>query len=101
MRDILPTQAAQNIFDLTLSEFGPYKGLDVTRNGRNLLLGGKKGHLALLDWKEKDLRLEFQTKQLIRDVKFLQNEQMFAVAQKKYLHIYDGNGIELHCMRDH
>ena len=52
----------------------------MTRNGRNLLLGGKKGHLALLDWKEKDLRLEFQTKQLIRDVKFLQNEQMFAVA---------------------
>lgn len=26
---------------------------------------------------------------------------MFAVAQQKYLHIYDANGIELHCMRDH
>jgi U3 small nucleolar RNA-associated protein 7 len=44
---------------LTLSEYGPYKGMDFTRNGRNLLLAGRKGHIAMLDWKEKDLSLEF------------------------------------------
>lgn len=100
LKELLPVQAAQNIFDLTLQEYGPY-AFDVTRNGRHLLLGGKKGHLSLLDWKRKDLVSEFQAKQLIRDVKFLQNEQMYAVAQKKHLFIYDSQGIELHCLRDH
>lgn len=45
-----------------------------------MLLAGRKGHISLLDWKEKDLTLEFHAKELVRDVKFLQNEQMFAVA---------------------
>lgn len=57
------------MFSLKLEEFGPYT-LDYTRNGRcalllaclragvdahlasgrYLLLGGRKGHLALIDW---------------------------------------------------
>ena len=100
LKDLLPVQAAQNIFDLNMPDYGPYGAFDVTKNGRHLILGGKKGHLSLLDWKRKDLVCEFQAKQLIRDVKFLHNEQMYAVAQKKYLHIYDSSGIELHCLRD-
>lgn len=66
-----------------------------------MVIGSRKGHIALLDWKKKDLLCEFQTKQLVRDVHFLQDHNMFAVAQKKYLYIYDSQGIELHQMRDH
>jgi U3 small nucleolar RNA-associated protein 7 len=63
-----------------LSDFGPYNSFDVSRNGRNLLLAGKKGHLCVVDWKDKDLVSEFHVKQLVRDVHFLNNQNMFAVA---------------------
>jgi U3 small nucleolar RNA-associated protein 7 len=37
------------VFDLKLEELGPYN-VDFTRSGRFLLMGGRKGHLALMDW---------------------------------------------------
>jgi U3 small nucleolar RNA-associated protein 7 len=55
----LPIQAANNIFNLRLVDFGPYNGLDVTRNGKYILLGGRKGHLAMIEWKTKRLVTEF------------------------------------------
>ena len=68
MKDILPVQAANNIFDISLNDFGPYNGLDITRNGKYILLGGKKGHVSVMNWKKKELKCEFHTKELIRDV---------------------------------
>lgn len=40
-------------------------------------------------------------KELVRDIKFLQNEMLFAVAQRKALYIYDSQGIEVHAIKTH
>ena len=75
------------MFDLKL-EHGPYR-IAYSQNGQHLLLGGRKGHLAMLEWKRKDLVCEFSAKERVRDVAFLQSRSMFAVAQKEYLYTYD------------
>jgi len=66
-----------------------------------LALAGTKGHIAILDWKKKSLKCEFNVKDKIRDIKFLQNDSMIAVAQKKFLYIYNNVGAELHRLKNH
>eukprot|EP00731_Ephydatia_muelleri_P035810 Em0162g16a len=77
-------------FDLKLDSFGPYS-FNYSRNGRSLLLGGQKGHLAHMDWKSKQLGCEFHVYQTVRDVH----------CPKQYLYIYDTTGTELHCMKQY
>ena len=71
---------------------------------RHLLMGGYKGHVATMDWKDKRLGTEFHVREAVRDVqlvavcvrvsvcissipcvcaRFLHNEMLFAVAQKE------------------
>lgn len=53
------TGAAQKVFDLDLPELGPYN-LCFTRSGRHMLLGGRKGHLAIMEWQQRHLVCEVQ-----------------------------------------
>src|SRR3569833_904868 len=113
-------ETAQKKFELNLpDQLGPYL-CEYTRNGRELLLAGAKGHVATMDWREGKLHCELVSKKLqsasslhvltglrqqlgetILDAKWLHNYQFFALAQKKYVYIYDSNGVELHCLRKH
>lgn len=49
------------MFDLDLPELGPYN-LAFTRSGRHMLLGGRRGHLALMDWQQRHLVCEVQAR---------------------------------------
>ncbi|EEY15493.1 WD repeat-containing protein [Verticillium alfalfae VaMs.102] len=81
---------AQKRFELKLDQLGPYIA-EYSRNGRDLLMAGRKGHIATMDWREGKLGCELQLGETIRDVKWLHNNQFFAVAAEELcLHLRQG-----------
>ncbi|TKA58638.1 hypothetical protein B0A49_09867, partial [Cryomyces minteri] len=100
IRKDVAVETAKNGFELKLEGLGPYTA-DYTRNGRELLLAGRKGHVATMDWRDGKLGCELQLNETIRDAKWLHNNQSFAVAQKKYVYIYDRAGVEIHKLQKH
>lgn len=59
-------ETAQKRFDLKLDQgLGPYH-CEYTRNGRELLLAGRKGHVATMDFREGKLGCELQLNETIR-----------------------------------
>ncbi|XVE78507.1 hypothetical protein DITRI_Ditri13aG0150600 [Diplodiscus trichospermus] len=92
--------SSRNQYDIVLPELGPYT-LDFTPNGRYMAVAGRKGHLAIVDLKTLNLIKEIQVRETVRDVVYLHNELFFAAAQKKYPYIYNREGTELHCLKEH
>lgn len=58
-------ESAQKGFNLDLNELGPYH-FDYTRTGRELLIGGRKGHVASMDFREGKPGCEIQLNETIR-----------------------------------
>ncbi|OJA15047.1 hypothetical protein AZE42_05845 [Rhizopogon vesiculosus] len=79
---------------------GPYRSI-YSRNGRHLAIVGTMGHVATFDWQTGTMHAELQLQETCRDITFLQDQSFFAVAQKKYVFIYDRDGVELHRLKSH
>ncbi|KAH9475805.1 putative U3 small nucleolar RNA-associated protein 7 [Psilocybe cubensis] len=79
---------------------GPYRSR-YTRNGRHLAIAGRNGHVSTFDWQTGTIHAELQLQETCRDITFLQDHSFFAVAQKKYVFIYDRDGVEVHCLKAH
>lgn len=92
--------SSKNQYDLVLPDLGPYT-LNYTSSGRYMAAAGRKGHMAIIDLKNMSAIKDFQVRETVRDVVFLHNELFFAAAQKKYIYIYNREGTELHCLKEH
>lgn len=94
---------------------GPYRA-KYTRNGRHMAVVGKKGHVSTFDWHAGTIHSELQLRETCRDItyvlssfsdevftsfSFLQDHSHYAVAQEKYVFIYDRDGVELHRLKAH
>ncbi|KAL7624327.1 putative U3 small nucleolar RNA-associated protein 7 [Parahypoxylon ruwenzoriense] len=100
IQDEASSETANKRFELKLDQLGPYV-FEYSRTGRELLLAGRRGHVAMMDWRQGKLGCELQLGETVRDVRWLHNNQYFAVSQKKHVYIYDRNGVEVHCLRKH
>jgi len=101
LKNHLDEQTARHIYDLNLNTYSPY-GCKYDRSGRCGLLYGKNGgHVALMDMHTNSLKSEFHLNERVRDVTFLHNTSLFAVAQKKHVFVYDDAGVEIHRMTEH
>ena len=56
VKESIGIETAKKGFELAL-DFGPYS-MDYSRNGRKLLLAGRKGHVAVTDWQAGQLGCE-------------------------------------------
>lgn len=100
IKDAVDVSSSRKVFDLEFEKFGPY-AMRYTNNGRHLLIGGAKGHVASFDWKTGKLGCELQLGETVRDVTWLHDQTMFAVAQRRFTYVYDASGAEVYVLRKH
>lgn len=98
IRRYVSIKACEQAYDLRLDN-GPIHG-KYSRNGMHMLLRNDRGYLASFNAKSMNLHFEIDVNDKTYDATYLHNERFIAVAQKNNVFIYDGCGVETHCVRD-
>lgn len=96
----VPLQSAKKRFELKLEQGGRYS-CSYSRDGRNLLLAGRRGHVAALEWERGKLLCELELDEVVRAAVWMQSDNFFAVAQQRHVFVYDVNGAEVHRLPHH
>jgi len=91
--------AAANAWRKALPK-GPY-GVNVARTGRHAVCYGAGGRVEVLDLHRNVRTAEIRCGEVCRAATFLHDETMVAVAQRKYVYVYDQDGAEVHRMAKH
>ncbi|KAA0190191.1 Small nucleolar ribonucleoprotein complex subunit, partial [Fasciolopsis buskii] len=89
--------SATKRFDLKFPG-GPFT-IDYSRNGRFLAYCGKSGSIGAFDWLMKKPLFEVNVSHACKDIKFLHQETLIAVAEPDATSIYDNQGLEIHCLK--
>ena len=89
----------KKIFDIELTTGGPYQ-LKYNISGRHILLAGKNGNVSSLQWRNFKLIHEQNVNEKIRDICWMMDDSMYAIAQNRFTYIYDEHGMELHRCKD-
>lgn len=99
IRKNVSVKALEQAFKLDL-ENGPIYS-KYSRNGVHMLLRNDRGYVSSFNSKSMNLHFEIDVKERIYDALYLHNERFIAVAQKNNVFIYNGDGVEVHCVREH
>lgn len=89
----------EKAFDICMKD-GPFF-VAYTKNGRHMLVRNARGFLSSFDVKSLKVHFETDVKDEIRDALYLHNECLLATAQKESVFIYNNQGVEVHCIREH
>jgi U3 small nucleolar RNA-associated protein 7 len=95
----IPVAVAARKFDFELPD-GPYT-IDITLNGRSILLGGSRGHFASFDWYSGNKFFELHPETEVKAVSFLYDDTLCAMATQRSVYIHDKNGVQIHELLDH
>lgn len=100
IRGAVGVESAKKGFELKLNQLGPYT-FNYSRNGKDLVLAGRKGHVASVDWRSGKLNYELHLGETVHVATYLHNSSFLAVAQRKNVYIYDHHGVEIHNLDQH
>ncbi|TIB68641.1 hypothetical protein E3P77_00988 [Wallemia ichthyophaga] len=99
IKDAVAVSTAQKSFSLSIQS--GVNALSYSNDGRNLAFTAPHGRIASFDPTLGRLHTDINTHEHTSAITYLHNSSMMAVAQSKYVYIYDNQGLELHKLPDH